>query len=132
MDFKKKPNPKLQLASIKKCAKKQSKKHLAESFLNAWMKLKLPAPVQEHKFHDVRKWRFDFAWLDEKLAVEIDGGSFSGGGHNRPIQQAKDYEKQNMAISMGWRVVRFNTHSLKDVDLCVRHAALILMGEIID
>lgn len=37
----------------------------------------LPAPVTEHRFHPVRRWRFDFAWPDEHLALEIAVGSTS-------------------------------------------------------
>ena len=37
-------------------------------------------PVRELQFHLDRKWRFDFAFVPEKLAVEIEGGLFVGGG----------------------------------------------------
>ena len=32
----------------------------------------LPAPEREHKFHPKRKFRFDFAWPAQMLAVEVD------------------------------------------------------------
>jgi len=65
----------------------------------------LPAPVAEFRFHPTRKWRFDFAWPAEKVAIEIDGGGykFGGGKHMSPA----DYEKINTAQSMGWKVYRF-------------------------
>ena len=39
---------------------------------------------REYKFHKTRKWRFDFAYPDIQLAVEIDGGQWRAGGgrHN--------------------------------------------------
>lgn len=63
-------------------------------------------PVREFRFHPVRKWRFDFAWPDKMIAVEVEGGSWSGGSHVNPIGFAKDCEKYNQATKMGWRVYR--------------------------
>lgn len=73
----------------------------------------LPKPEREHRFHPTRRWRFDFVWIDHKLAVEIDGGAFMAGRHNRAIPQASDCEKVNAAILLGWRVLKFNTVNLK-------------------
>lgn len=75
----------------------------------------LPQPVREYRFHPVRKWRFDFAWPTALLAVEVDGGAFSIGRHNRAIPQAGDNEKTNVAILCGWRVLKFNTVNMQDV-----------------
>ena len=68
-----------------------------------------PKMERQYKFHPARKWRLDFARLDAKTAVEIDGGEFMRkagirGGHNRGAQMAKDYEKRNQAIILGWAV----------------------------
>ena len=52
-------------------------------------------PVSEYKFHRTRKWRIDFAWVEEKLALEIEGGAWIGGRHNRPDGFIKDMEKYN-------------------------------------
>lgn len=32
--------------------------------------------VREYRFHSVRKWRFDFAVLDYKIAIEVEGVFF--------------------------------------------------------
>jgi hypothetical protein len=36
----------------------------------------LPKPVIEYKFHPTRKWRFDIAWPELMLAVEVEGGTW--------------------------------------------------------
>ncbi len=54
-----------------------------------------------------RRWRFDLAWPDEMLAVEIEGGRFSGGSHVRGVRFGEDCEKYNAAILLGWRVLRY-------------------------
>lgn len=55
-------------------------------------------------FHPTRKWRFDYAWPDVKIALEIQGGIFRGGRHARPAGYVKDMEKMNNAQLLGWRV----------------------------
>jgi hypothetical protein len=64
----------------------------------------LPAPVNEHKFHPTRRWRFDHAWPDHKLALEVQGGIFISGRHSRGAALLKEHEKLNAAASLGWRV----------------------------
>jgi very-short-patch-repair endonuclease len=63
-------------------------------------------PVREHRFHHVRMWRFDLAWPDYHLAVEVDGGGFVGGRHGRGMGIEKDCEKLAHAVIDGWRVMR--------------------------
>lgn len=65
--------------------------------------------VKEHVFHWTRKWRFDYAMPELKIAIEIDGGVWEYGRHNRPQGYIDDMEKLNTAASMGWLVLRFTT-----------------------
>ena len=65
---------------------------------------------QEFKFHPERKWRFDFANFDLKVAVEIEGGAFTNGRHTRGKGFINDMQKYNAAIELGWIVLRY-THS---------------------
>lgn len=68
--------------------------------------MKLPKPVTEHRFHSTRRWRFDLAWPDRKVAVEIDGGGWVNGRHSRGGGIEKDAEKFAEATLLGWRVFR--------------------------
>lgn len=65
--------------------------------------------VKEHVFHWTRKWRFDYAMPELKIAIEIDGGLWEYGRHNRPQGYIDDMEKLNTAASMGWLILRFTT-----------------------
>jgi len=68
--------------------------------------LGLPEPVAEHRFHATRKWRFDFAWPDLKVAVEVEGGIWVGGRHTRGKGFLADMEKYNNSAAAGWCVLR--------------------------
>ena len=80
---------------------------LEATFLFHWRLLApdAPEPVREHRFCD-RLWRFDFAWPDQMVAVECEGGIWSSGRHVRGNGFRKDVEKYNAALTLGWRVFR--------------------------
>jgi very-short-patch-repair endonuclease len=66
------------------------------------------APVAELQFHPSRKWRFDFAFPDRMVAVEVDGAVWTNGRHTRGSGYIKDCEKYNNAAALGWFVFRFD------------------------
>ena len=67
--------------------------------------LKLAEPEAEYRFHPVRKWRFDYAWPAQKLALEVQGAIFINGRHTRGAALLKEHEKLNTAAALGWRVL---------------------------
>lgn len=71
------------------------------------------SPVPEYRFTHPRKWRFDYAWPDQMIAVEIEGGIWSRGRHTRGSGFIKDMEKYNEAGKLGWRVFRFTPQQLQ-------------------
>jgi hypothetical protein len=106
------------------------------AFLNAWSLRPLEGiePVPEYRFHPTRRWRFDFAFPDLKLAIEIQGMGRTApafchkckkacvcprckkmtvvhhaGGHQTPKGMRNDCDKHNAAILMGWRILVFAT-----------------------
>ena len=64
--------------------------------------------VREYKFWPQRKFRFDFAFVDERIAVEVDGGLHTQGRHTRADGYERDQAKRNEATIMGWRVLNFS------------------------
>jgi len=93
--------------------------HLITEFLLHLKGLKLPEPVLELRFHPTRKWRFDCAWPDRLLAVEVDGGTGLYGRHNRPQGYENDCEKLNEAIALGWKVLRFTGRQVKSGEAAI-------------
>jgi len=65
----------------------------------------VPEPEFEHKFCE-RKWRFDLVWIaGSLLAIEVQGGLFSGGAHVRGSRMLQEFDKWNRATVIGWRIL---------------------------
>jgi hypothetical protein len=82
-------------------------------------------PIRQHKFHDKRKWMFDFYWgpwaSSSPLAVEIVGLSGRGkygqrtvGRHQTRQGMIADFEKHNAAVEMGIAVLYVPTSAIDD------------------
>lgn len=70
--------------------------------------VKLPEPEREFYFAKPRRFRFDFCWPAEKIALEVQGGLFlpnGGGRHNRGAALLNEHTKLNLAAALGWRVL---------------------------
>ena len=83
----------------------------------------------EYKFHPTRKFRFDFAWPEKKIAFEAEGGAFSGKNNKCPMCQqpprsrhttgvgmSNDCIKYNEASILGWQVLRGTVKNINDGD----------------
>lgn len=73
-----------------------------------------PGCVAEHRFHPKRKWMFDYCWPDHGLALEVEGGGWARGRHNRGAGFHQDMEKYNEAVIAGWYVLRVTPLDMRD------------------
>jgi len=85
----------------------------AETLLIQMQLSGLPEPQREFIFHRKRKWRFDLAWPELLIAVEVEGGIWTGGRHVRGEGYEADCEKYNEAQLAGWMVLRFTPGMIK-------------------
>jgi very-short-patch-repair endonuclease len=74
----------------------------------------LPEPVPEYRFHPIRKWRADYAFLERepRVLVEIDGGAWTQGRHTRGAGFIEDQRKTNAAALLGFVVLRYTPDRL--------------------
>ena len=73
-----------------------------------------PYVDDKQTFHATRKWRFDFAWPEEKVAIEIQGGIHSQGRHVRPEGYEEDCHKLNEAQLHGWIELYVTAKQIRD------------------
>jgi hypothetical protein len=67
----------------------------------------LPSPQPEHRFAlPARQWRFDWAFPEQRVALEVEGGVWTEGRHTRGSGFVADMDKYNEAACRGWRIVR--------------------------
>lgn len=94
----------------------------------------LITPHRQYKFHDGRRWAFDFAWPGilgagyfHSLAVEIDGGTWlKRGGHTTGTGFEQDREKDSAAAAHGWVVLRFTSKMVRNGE-AIRHIKFALL-----
>lgn len=68
----------------------------------------LPLPETEVAFAvgEGRKFRWDFAWPDAKVALEVQGSIWTRGAHGRGTGIMRDHEKFNLGCCLGWRLLQ--------------------------
>lgn len=67
------------------------------------------------KLAGLKDWRFDFAFPDLKIAVEVEGGIFlkKKSRHTTGTGYQGDCEKYNNATLLGWQILRFTSQHVK-------------------
>lgn len=111
--------------SLKVLADKAKEAQKRALFLALCSQRGLPAPTPEFRFHETRKWRFDFAFPESRVAVEVEGGLWSKGAHVRGRHALSDMQKYNEAALSGWRVLRVTPDQLLTADtVTMLHRAL--------
>lgn len=70
----------------------------------------------EHKFHPKRKWRFDWACKELKVAVEYEGIFGGKSRHTSNLGYVNDCSKYNAAQLLGWKVLRYTAMNYKDLE----------------
>lgn len=99
---------------------KIGKKSIEKEYIKAilWMFKRdgiIPEYVEEHQFHDVRNFRFDWAITSMKIAIEYEGIFSKKSGHTTVSGYTKDCIKYNLATLEGWKVLRYTAKNYKQI-----------------
>ena len=99
---------------------------LESQFLFLWRVAQGPPLEREFRFHPTRKWRADFAHLDSRTLIDVEGGIFmrTGGRHTRGSGYASDAGKYLEAALAGWRVLRLTGRQV-EIGIIKRIVALL-------
>jgi hypothetical protein len=82
-----------------------------------WAALGGPELEKEYQFAPPRKWRADYTHHPSHTLIEIEGGIWKQGRHNRPAGFTADCEKYNAAALRGWTVFRLTSDMIDDVHI---------------
>jgi hypothetical protein len=105
--------PKKRKTKAERATAKQDVESQRRLFVEACKAHGLPEPVPEFAFAESigRRWRFDWFWgvipiqcsasVSRGVALEIDGGSWTGGRHTTGKGFQEDQQKRNTATAMG-------------------------------
>lgn len=90
--------------------------NLEYAFLTLWKQCAegYPDPVSEYRIVPDRRYRWDYCFPAERIALEIQGGTWTGGSHGRGSGIRRDCEKNNLAVAAGWKVFYVTTDMLRD------------------
>ncbi len=74
----------------------------------------LPIPVAQFEVFDGRTFiaRVDFAWPDQRVALEVDGFAF----HSDRVTWERDRNRQSHLAAVGWRVLHVTHQGLAEPD----------------
>lgn len=113
-----------------KAKRKSGGSELEEAFDFQCRTRGLPPYLREHRFAKEslgRAWKFDFCWLQYKIAVELEGLVMRKlydqqhqlvwavyGRHATIAGIREDMSKYNAAALLGWTVLRFEQQMVKD------------------
>lgn len=65
--------------------------------------------------HPIKRYSLDFAFIEQKIDVEIDGGT-----HNLPEVILKDKLRDDTLNKLGWKTIRFTAVQIKEnVEKCI-------------
>jgi hypothetical protein len=118
---------------------------LEDCFLDRWLnryphlrperEVAIPPWVDFHKLHKRRgrPMRADFAWPAVKVAVELQGGTWSGRrqGHSTGAGIERDCRKACLAAAGGWALFPITTPMLRDQEaLWLTHLAQTILSRL--
>jgi hypothetical protein len=89
----------------------------------------LPAYVQQHsvRLPDGRWIRLDAAYVEARVAVELDGAAF----HGSRAARERDLRRDTGLATLGWVVLRFSyTRLVSDPDGCRREIEAVVRGRL--
>lgn len=85
-----------------------------QSFAWHWRLRGGPELATQQRLVPNRQFRFDFAHVPSRVAVELDGGTFGRkSGHNTGQGIEDGYEKANAAQRLGWCVLRYGAKRMQ-------------------
>ncbi|KUJ54012.1 hypothetical protein [Chryseobacterium aquaticum] len=71
---------------------------------------------EEYQFDEVRKFRFDWAIEEYRIAIEYEGIFSEKSGHTTISGYTKDITKYNLATKLGWKILRYTADNYLEIE----------------
>ena len=96
------------LELVTRAVEREAREKWERMLLSHIVAAQLPEPQLQFRFSTKRQFRLDFAWADQTLGVEVEGGIWrkGGGAHSHPSNIERDIEKHNLMAMEGWALIR--------------------------
>ena len=91
-------------------------KIVIEDLLSTYCKKNNYTLLAEHRFHEARKFRFDWAIPEKMWAFEYEGLNSAKSRHTTKGGFSTDATKYNLAQSLGWCVFRYTALNYLEIE----------------
>jgi very-short-patch-repair endonuclease len=92
--------------------------NLEEKFILLWDELYPRLPLErESMLIPQRKFRCDFVHRPSRVVIEINGGTWINGRHNRSSSMQSEYEKLNLLTYHNYRVFQLSSAMINPIVL---------------
>lgn len=95
----------------------------------------LPIPIAEYEFAratEERKWRVDWCFVAQLVALEVEGGYAAGGRHTRTGGFLGDLEKYNSLACHGFRLLRVTPRQIDNGQALLWVARILQPAAVVD
>ena len=72
--------------------------------------------TEEYRFDKVRRFKFDWANEEKKIAIEYEGLMSEKSGHTTVNGYTSNCDKYNLATILGWKVLRYTALNFKQLE----------------
>lgn len=69
----------------------------------------------DYKFHNSRRWKFDYAIPALNIAIEYEGLQSEKSGHTTLVGYTRNCDKYNAAVLDGWHLLRYTAKNHTNV-----------------
>ena len=96
-------------------AKRKPASDREREFIINWANLGGPRLEAQFQFHPTRRWKFDWAHLESRVAIEIQGGTWlHKSRHVSGTGYWGDRIKMNAALRLDWKVFELTSQDISD------------------
>lgn len=130
------------LAALSTEAKKAQRQRRDNAFVRLLVAGGLPEPVREYRFAaehvgsgpgvrerlkaaGLNDWVADFAWLPQRVILEVQGAVWTGGAHTRGKGYTRDLKKARDAARLGWRLIACTPQEMRTPELALALGQLL-------